>query len=100
MNPTSILDQSDARSAPATRDDGALRAHVHRSWAAVATAWGDHADYVDARVAGVSERLLEVADIHAGERVLELACGPGGAGLAAAERVGPDGEVVISDVVA
>ena len=30
--------------------------------------------------------------------MLELACGPGGAGLAAAERVGPDGEVVLSDV--
>jgi SAM-dependent methyltransferase len=35
-----------------------------------------------------------------GERVLELACGPGGLGIAAAERVAPDGEVVLSDVVA
>ena len=52
MNPASILEQSDARLAPATRDDGALRAHVHGSWAAVATAWGDRADYVDARVRG------------------------------------------------
>ena len=69
-------------------------------WAAVATAWGDRADYVDARGAGVTERLFELADIHPGERVLELACGPGGAGLDAAEHVGPTGEVVISDVVA
>ena len=99
MNRASILDQPDARPA-ATRDDGALRAHVHGGWAAVATAWGDRADYVDARVAGVTRRLLEIADIRPGERVLELACGPGGAGLAAAEHVGPDGEVVISDVVA
>ena len=30
--------------------------------------------------------------------MLELACGAGGAGLAAAELVGPGGEVVISDV--
>jgi SAM-dependent methyltransferase len=30
--------------------------------------------------------------------VLELACGPGGAGLAAAARVAPGGEVVLSDV--
>ena len=35
-----------------------------------------------------------------GERVLELACGPGGLGLAAAKRVAPGGEVVLSDVVA
>ena len=34
-----------------------------------------------------------------GERVLELACGPAGLGLAAAARVAP-GEVVLSDVVA
>ena len=31
--------------------------------------------------------------------MLDLACGPGGAGLAAADRVGVDGEVVLSDVV-
>lgn len=35
-----------------------------------------------------------------GERVLELACGPGGLGIAAARRVAPDGEVVLSDVAA
>ena len=34
-----------------------------------------------------------------GERVLELACGAGGTGLAAAARVAPGGEVVVSDVV-
>jgi SAM-dependent methyltransferase len=100
MNPASIVDQSDARTAPAPRDATALRAHVHASWAAGATAWGERADYIDARVAGVTGRLLEVADIQPGERVLELAGGPGGAGLAAAEHVGPDGEVVISDIAA
>ena len=35
-----------------------------------------------------------------GERVLELACGPGGLGLAAAGRVAPGGAVVLSDVAA
>jgi SAM-dependent methyltransferase len=34
----------------------------------------------------------------AGERVLELACGPGGPGFAAAALVGPNGDVVVSDV--
>jgi ubiquinone/menaquinone biosynthesis C-methylase UbiE len=32
--------------------------------------------------------------------VLELACGPAGVGLAAAERVGPDGKVICSDFAA
>ena len=99
MNRASILDQPDARPA-ATRDDGALRAHVHGGWAAVATAWGDRADYVDARVAGVTGRLLEIADIRPGERVLELACGPAAPGWPQRSTSGPDGEVVVSDVVA
>ena len=42
--------------------------------------------------------MLELGQVGAGDRILELACGPGGLGLAAAERVGPGGEVVLSDV--
>lgn len=76
------------------------RAHLHGMWSAVAGSWREHADYVDARVAGVTQRLLELSAPRPGERVLELACGPGGVGLAAADLVGPDGEVVVSDVVA
>jgi SAM-dependent methyltransferase len=76
------------------------RAHLHGMWAAVADSWREHADYVDARVAGVTQRLLELSAPQPGERVLELACGPGGVGIAAAELVGADGEVVVSDVVA
>jgi SAM-dependent methyltransferase len=45
------------------------------------------------------ELLAGVAAPGPGDRVLELACGAGGLGLAAAERVGPGGEVVLSDVV-
>ena len=70
------------------------------AWANVAAAWGANADEVDRRAAPVTARMLDVVDPTAGDRVLELASGPGGAGLAAAERVGVDGEVVISDVVA
>jgi ubiquinone/menaquinone biosynthesis C-methylase UbiE len=77
-----------------------LRTRLHRMWAGVAPSWNEHADYVDARGAVVTERMLELAAPQPGERVLELACGPGGLGLAAAERVGPGGEVVLSDVVA
>ena len=74
--------------------------HLHGLWAAVAGSWAEHAEYADARVADVTTELLSLADLRPGDRVLELACGPGGAGLAAAECVGPDGEVVLSDVAA
>jgi SAM-dependent methyltransferase len=76
----------------------ALRARLAGMWAAVAGGWAQHADYADARGAQSAQRMLELAEVRAGDRVLELACGPGGLGLAAAERVGPGGEVVLTDV--
>jgi SAM-dependent methyltransferase len=86
----------------ATPSDGAnaLRAHLHQIWSAVASGWAEHANFADARGAVVTEGMLEIAALQPGDRVLELACGPGGVGLAAAQRIGPDGEVVMSDVVA
>jgi ubiquinone/menaquinone biosynthesis C-methylase UbiE len=78
----------------------ALRRRLHRMWGDVAPAWSEHAAYADARGAEVAERLLEATRPRQGERVLELACGPAGLGLAAAARVGPRGEVVLSDVAA
>src|SRR5215216_894752 len=75
-----------------------VRTRMHGLWASVAPNWGEQADFVDRRGAGMTARLLDRAALQPGERVLELACGPGGLGLAAAERVAPGGEVVLSDV--
>jgi SAM-dependent methyltransferase len=76
------------------------RRQLHGMWASVAPAWGEHAEYADARGAAMTARLLELAAPRPGERVLELACGAGGVGIAAAGLVGPAGEVVLSDVAA
>src|SRR3954451_25258180 len=88
MEATSIAEQPD------------LRAQLHGMWASVAGGWAEHADYVDQRGSEATAKLLELSAPTPGERVLELACGPGGLGLAAAERVAPGGEVVLSDVAA
>jgi SAM-dependent methyltransferase len=77
-----------------------IRATVHDMWAGVAPHWGEHAGYVDARGAAVTDTMLDRTRPQPGERVLELACGAGGVGLAAAERVGATGAVVLSDVAA
>ena len=74
------------------------RARLHGMWSSVAGAWAEHAAFVDARGAGITAKLLELASPQPGERVLELACGSGGVGIAAAELVGTQGEVVLSDV--
>jgi SAM-dependent methyltransferase len=75
-----------------------LRAALRAMWASVAPSWGEHADYVDTRGAAVADAMLAAAGLRAGESVLELACGPGGVGIAAAAIVGPNGAVVLSDV--
>jgi SAM-dependent methyltransferase len=83
-----------------TRATNDLAAGLQAMWGAVADGWGEHADFVDARSATLTARMLDRAALRPGERVLELACGAGGLGMAAAEQVGPDGEVVLSDVAA
>ncbi|MDT5337003.1 MAG: hypothetical protein QOD90_2508 [Mycobacterium sp.] len=75
-----------------------LRAALRAMWASAAPSWGEHADYVDTRGAAVADAMLAAAGLRAGESVLELACGPGGVGIAAAAIVGPNGAVVLSDV--
>jgi ubiquinone/menaquinone biosynthesis C-methylase UbiE len=76
-----------------------LRAQLRGMWASVAPAWEQHADYVETRGAPVAAKLLELSAPWPGDRVLELACGTGSVGIAAAARVAPGGEVVLSDVV-
>src|SRR5689334_3504652 len=82
-----------------TRAADEVKAAVQAMWASVAPAWGAHADEGDRRAAAITEHLLRLADPTEGDRVLELASGAGGAGLAAASLVGAAGEVVISDAV-
>src|SRR5689334_3834932 len=64
-------------------------------WESVAPHWAEHVAYADARGAHLAERMLDVTAPKEGEDVLELACGPGGLGLAAVAR---GANVVLSDV--
>jgi SAM-dependent methyltransferase len=80
--------------------DVEVRGQIHGMWASVAPGWEHHADAQDERAAGITGWLLDRTAPAPGDRVLELACGPGGVGLAAAPLVGVDGEVVLSDVAA
>lgn len=66
-------------------------------WNSVAPAWEANASFIDDHLSVATERLLGAAGISEGSDVLEVASGPGGAGLAAAARVGPTGSVLLSD---
>lgn len=80
--------------------DDAVRAAVHAMWASVAGQWREYAEDGEARVTPVTEAMLARTAPRAGDRVLELACGPGGLGLAVAPLLGAEGEIVLSDVAA
>jgi SAM-dependent methyltransferase len=71
---------------------------VSDMWDSVAPGWESNADFVDGHLAGATDVLLDGLGVRSGEQVLELACGPGGAGLAAARLVGRTGRVVLADV--
>jgi SAM-dependent methyltransferase len=90
--------QSHSTVRPTIEDGDQLRAHLRDMWGGVAGAWDRHAEFVDLRGEQITARMLELAPPQPGDHVLELACGPASVGLAAAERVGPDGLVVVSDV--
>ena len=100
MEVKSIADRPGTDARPAGETLVGLRAQLHGMWSGVADSWSEHAAYVDARGAHVTEQMLDVVELRPGDHVLELACGPGSVGLAAAERVSPGGSVVMSDVAA
>lgn len=77
------------------------RAVSRAQWEGVAGGWERYAERLDTGAAGqAAEWLLDAAAPAPGAEVLELACGPGGVGLRAAEQVGPEGRVVCTDFAA
>src|SRR4029078_4966677 len=66
-------------------------------WSAAAPSWDQYANFVDESGTVVGASMLAAAGVQPGDQVLELGCGPGGVGFSAAEIVGADGQVVLSD---
>ncbi len=88
----------ETRHAVEERNTDQTRELVHAMWATVAGSWATHAVFIDTRGRALTGRMLDVSTPKPGEKVLELAGGPGGLGLAAASRVAPGGIVVVSDI--
>jgi SAM-dependent methyltransferase len=68
------------------------------AWGGVADAWDANADANEGPTSDATARLVEWLAVQPGERVLELAAGPGSLGATWARLVGPTGGVVLSDV--
>jgi enediyne biosynthesis protein CalE5 len=84
----------------ATIDAGEFRTGQRDQWNTAATGWKKWSKLIDSGAAPVSERLVELARIGPGDRVLDIACGYGEPALTAAKRVGDEGEVVATDISA
>src|SRR4051794_34774028 len=69
-------------------------------WNGAAAGWNEWSDYWDEHAGAVSRRLVEMADVEEGERVLDVAAGYGEPSLTAARAVGPQGSVIATDISA
>lgn len=67
-------------------------------WNGVAEAWDAHVDAIDVFIEPATKALIDSAGVREGDRLLELAAGPGAHGLTWSRLVGPSGGVLISDL--
>ncbi len=81
-----------------TPGDQQLRTQLHEVWNSVASGWAANIDHIEQRGARVTDLMLDAIGPEPGRRILELACGTGATGLAAARRFGPGSTVTVSDV--
>jgi SAM-dependent methyltransferase len=73
------------------------REQMQARWERAAAGWGKRADRVREHGLPVSMWMIEHANLQPGQRVLELAAGPGDTGFLAAELIEPGGTLVSSD---
>jgi SAM-dependent methyltransferase len=67
-------------------------------WSAVASEWDDRVDEIEQPTARATEALVGHLAVQPGERILELAAGPGALGARWSRLAGPSGSVVLSDI--
>jgi ubiquinone/menaquinone biosynthesis C-methylase UbiE len=77
-----------------------IRTEMRRTWESAAPGWAKWETVFAPGLADLTETMLDMAGIGTGMRVLDLACGAGSQTLQAAERVGPKGRVVATDISA
>lgn len=74
------------------------KATTRQLWDDYAQGWSAWAPLLETWLGPATERMLDLAGMSAGDRVLDVAAGAGGQGIAAARRVGPDGSVLATDL--
>jgi SAM-dependent methyltransferase len=81
-----------------TVDAVEFRDGQRQQWDKGAEGWRKRSDFITAATAHVSKRMVELAKIEAGSRVLDVAAGYGDPSLTAAAMAGAEGKVVATDI--
>lgn len=82
----------------ATVDASTYKAAQRHDWDAAAEGWRVWGEHLEGGFRPVGERLIQLAGIARGSRVLDIATGIGEPALTAAEVVAPDGTVIGTDI--
>jgi SAM-dependent methyltransferase len=77
-----------------------FRGTQREQWDTAAEGWRKWSELIDTAAGEVSERLVELAGVKPGSRVLDVAAGYGEPSLSAAKKAGPEGKVVATDISA
>ena len=77
-----------------------FREAQHKHWDSAAVGWKEWSEFNDGAERHISERLVELAGVQSGSRVLDVAAGYGEPALTAARKAGPEGRVVATDISA
>src|SRR6059058_367124 len=77
-----------------------FREAQHKNWDSAAVGWMEWSEFNDSADRHISERLVELAGVRSGSRVLDVAAGYGEPALTAARKAGPQGQVVATDISA
>ena len=81
-----------------TEPPEAVKAQQRAGWSGQARQFCAQHELIERQWGPLSDGLLELARVTTGDRVLDLACGVGDPALAAADRVGPTGTVIATDI--
>lgn len=84
--------------APNTFDPATYKATTRQQWDTAAVAWHRWGPVLRRWLGPATERMLELAQVRSGFRVLDVAAGAGDQTLQTAERVGPGGSVLATDI--
>jgi SAM-dependent methyltransferase len=81
-------------------DAAEFRDKQRDQWNTAAVGWNEWSGLIDRSAGKVSERLVEMAGVKEGDRVLDVAAGYGEPSLTAARKVGPQGSILATDISA